>query len=118
MRGSDALSSMSLQASTSQRSSPAAAMFRPVFGKTARVFRQGRYCLGMSGAWCAAALPMVGVETATGIFRATGIKDCLTNVGRIEIARRLAGHSNAKTIGLYDRRYDDISVGEVERIGT
>jgi integrase/recombinase XerD len=30
---------------------------------------------------------------------------------------RIAGHSNAKTTGLYDRRNDDISVGEVERIG-
>jgi hypothetical protein len=28
----------------------------------------------------------------------------------------MAGHSNAKTTGLYDRRNDDISVGEVERI--
>jgi hypothetical protein len=36
---------------------------------------------------------------------------------RIEVAQRMAGHSNAKTIGLYDRRNDDISVGEVERIG-
>jgi integrase/recombinase XerD len=29
----------------------------------------------------------------------------------------MAGHSNAKTIGLYDRRNDDISVSEVERVG-
>jgi integrase/recombinase XerD len=29
----------------------------------------------------------------------------------------MAGHSNAKTTGLYDRRNDDVSVGEVERIG-
>jgi integrase/recombinase XerD len=28
----------------------------------------------------------------------------------------MAGHSNAKTTGLYDRRNDDVSVGEVERI--
>jgi hypothetical protein len=28
----------------------------------------------------------------------------------------MAGHSNAKTTGLYDRRNDDISVEEVERI--
>ena len=28
-----------------------------------------------------------------------------------------AGHSNAKTTALYDRRNDDISVGEVERVG-
>jgi integrase/recombinase XerD len=28
-----------------------------------------------------------------------------------------AGHANAKTTGLYDRRNDDISVSEVERVG-
>jgi integrase/recombinase XerD len=55
-----------------------------------------------------------GIETAIGChtFRATGITD-----GRIEVAQRMAGHSNAKTTGLYDRRNDDVSVGEVERIG-
>jgi len=61
----------------------------------------------------------VGIETAIGChtFRATGITDYLKNGGRIEVAQRMAGHSNAKTTGLYDRRNDDISVGEVERIG-
>ena len=60
-----------------------------------------------------------GIDTAIGChtFRATGITDYLTNGGRIEVAQRMAGHSNAKTIGLYDRRNDDISMGEVERIG-
>jgi integrase/recombinase XerD len=60
-----------------------------------------------------------GIETSIGChtFRATGITDYLTNGGRIEVAQRMAGHSNAKTTGLYDRRNDDISVGEVERIG-
>jgi site-specific recombinase XerD len=60
-----------------------------------------------------------GIETAIGChtFRATGITDYLTNGGRIEVAQRMAGHSNAKTTGLYDRRNDDISVGEVEKIG-
>ena len=33
------------------------------------------------------------------------------------VAQRIAAHSNAKTTGLYDRRNDAISVGEVERIG-
>jgi hypothetical protein len=28
----------------------------------------------------------------------------------------MAGHSNAKTTGLYDRRSDEISLDEVERI--
>jgi len=60
-----------------------------------------------------------GIETAIGChtFRATGITDYLTNGGRIEVAQRMAGHSSARTTGLYDRRNDDISVGEVERIG-
>ena len=60
-----------------------------------------------------------GIETAIGChtFRATGITDYLTNGGRIEVAQRMAGHSNAKTTGLYDRRNDDVSLDEVERIG-
>jgi integrase/recombinase XerD len=60
-----------------------------------------------------------GIATAIGChtFRATGITDYLTNGGRIEVAQRMAGHSNAKTTGLHDRRDDDISVEEVERIG-
>jgi len=32
-------------------------------------------------------------------------------------AQRMAAHSNAETTGLYDRRHDEFSVGEVERIG-
>jgi integrase/recombinase XerD len=61
----------------------------------------------------------VGLETAIGChtFRATGITDYLTNGGKLEIAQRMAGHANAKTTGLYDRRNDDISVSEVERVG-
>jgi integrase/recombinase XerD len=60
-----------------------------------------------------------GIETPVSChtFRATVITDYLTNGGRIEVAQRMAGHSNAKTTGLYDRRNDDISVGEVEKIG-
>jgi integrase/recombinase XerD len=51
-------------------------------------------------------------------LRARGTTDYLTNVGRIELPRRIAGHSDAKTSGLYGRRNDDCNVGEVERIGT
>lgn len=59
-----------------------------------------------------------GIETQIGChtFRATGITDYLKNGGRLEIAQRMAGHSNAKTTGLYDRRGDEISLDEVERI--
>ena len=60
-----------------------------------------------------------GIETPIGChtFRATGITDYLTNGGRIEVAQRMAGHSNSKTTGLYDRRNDDVSISEVERAG-
>lgn len=60
-----------------------------------------------------------GIETAIGCrtFRATRITDYLTKGGRIKVAQCMAGRSNAKAKGLYDRRKDDISVGEVERIG-
>lgn len=59
-----------------------------------------------------------GIETPIGChtFRATGITDYLKNDGRLEIAQRMAGHSNAKTTGLYDRRGDEISLDEVEKI--
>jgi integrase/recombinase XerD len=56
-------------------------------------------------------------KSAATLFRATGITDYRTNGGRIEVAQKMAGHANAKTTVLYDRRNDDISVGEVERIG-
>jgi len=61
-----------------------------------------------------------GIETTIGChtFRATRITDYLTNGGCIEVAQRMAGHSNAKTTGQCGRRNDDIIVGEVERTGT
>ena len=60
-----------------------------------------------------------GIETPIGChsFRAAGITDYLTNGDRIEVAQKMAGHSNAKTTGFYDRRNDDVNVGEVVRIG-
>ena len=57
-----------------------------------------------------------GIETAIGCqtFRATGITDYLTNGGRIEVAQHMAGHSNARTTGLYDRRNEDKCGGSGE----
>jgi integrase/recombinase XerD len=93
-------------------------LFRSALGKTARL--SARPML-RGDVWRMVRRRAVdaGIETAIGChtFRATGITDYLTNGGRIEVAQRMAGHSNAKTTGLYDRRNDDISVGEVERIG-
>lgn len=49
-------------------------------------------------------------------FRATGITAYLKNGGALDRAQKLAGHASSKTTALYDRREDEISVEEVERI--
>jgi hypothetical protein len=49
--------------------------------------------------------------------RLRGNADYLTHSGRIEVAQRMAGHSNAKTTGLYDRRADIVDLAEVAKIG-
>jgi len=60
-----------------------------------------------------------GIETEIGChtFRATGITAYLKNGGRLEIAQQMAAHESARTTGLYDRRSDEVSLDEVERIG-
>jgi hypothetical protein len=49
-------------------------------------------------------------------FRATGIREYLRNGGKLEIAQQTAAHESARTTGLYDRRDDEVSLDEVERI--
>jgi len=60
-----------------------------------------------------------GIQTEIGChtFRATGITAYLKNGGRLEIAQQMAAHESARTTGLYDRRSDEVSLDEVERIG-
>ncbi len=59
-----------------------------------------------------------GIRTQIGnhTFRATGITEYLRNGGKLEIAQRMANHESARTTGLYDRRDDQVSLDEVERI--
>ena len=59
-----------------------------------------------------------GIKTKIGChtFRATGITAYLKNGGRLEIAQQMANHESSRTTGLYDRRGDDVSLDEVERI--
>ena len=61
---------------------------------------------------------VAGIETKIGChtFRATGITAYLKNGGRLEIAQQIAAHESSRTTGLYDRRGDDVSLDEVERI--
>jgi integrase len=60
----------------------------------------------------------VGLKTRIGnhTFRATSITAYLKNDGTLEHAQTMANHSSPRTTKLYDRRQDDISLDEVERI--
>ena len=49
-------------------------------------------------------------------FRATGITEYLRNGGKLEVAQQMAAHESARTTGLYDRRNDQVSLDEIERI--
>jgi len=59
-----------------------------------------------------------GIDTRIGnhSFRATGITAYLKNGGTLENAAAMANHVSTRTTQLYDRRRDDISLDEVERI--
>ncbi len=59
-----------------------------------------------------------GIETKIGnhTFRATGITAYLKNGGTLENAAAMANHASTRTTQLYDRRRDDVSLDEVERI--
>ena len=58
------------------------------------------------------------IETKIGnhTFRATGITAYLKNGGTLEKAAAMANHASTRTTQLYDRRRDDVSLDEVERI--
>ena len=62
----------------------------------------------------AAGLPC---STCCHTLRATGITAYLENGGAIENAQAIAAHESPRTTKLYDRRGDEITLDEVERIG-
>ncbi len=59
-----------------------------------------------------------GLETrvTNHTFRATGITTYLKNGGTLEKAQQMAAHASTRTTQLYDRRSDEVSLDEVERI--
>jgi site-specific recombinase XerD len=59
-----------------------------------------------------------GIATKIGnhTFRGTGITMYLKNGGTLEKARDMANHANTRTTQLYDRRRDEVSLDEVERV--
>ena len=59
-----------------------------------------------------------GIETKLGnhSFRATGITAYLKNGGTLEKAAAMANHASTRTTQLYDRRRDEVTLDEIERI--
>jgi integrase len=58
------------------------------------------------------------IETKLGnhTFRATGITAYLKNGGPLETAAAMANHASTRTTQLYDRRADQVSLDEIERV--
>jgi len=59
-----------------------------------------------------------GIATMVGnhSFRATGITAYLQNGGTLERAAVMANHASTRTTQLYDRRSDEVTLSEIERI--
>jgi integrase len=60
-----------------------------------------------------------GIKTKIGnhSLRATGITDYLKNNGTLEHAQSMANHSSPRTTKLYDRRADETTLDEYEKVG-
>ena len=92
-------------------------LFRTADGRSGRLTSNGMGqadAYRMIGRRAAAA----GVATRIGChsWRARGITAYLENGGLLEHAQRMAAHASARTTKLYDRRGEQISLDEVERI--
>ena len=94
-------------------------------GPLFRTIARGTGCLSATPLPQANAFQMVrrrataaGIETAIGnhSFRATGITAYLRNGGTLEKAATMANHASTRTTQLYDRRPDDVTLDEVERV--
>ena len=61
---------------------------------------------------------VAGIKTKLGnhSFRATGITAYLRNGGTLEMAAAMANHASTRTTQLYDRRRDEVTLDEIERI--
>ena len=63
-----------------------------------------------------AAAAGIKIRIGNHTFRATGITAYLRNNGQLEHAQTIANHASPRTTKLYDRRSDEITLDEVEKI--
>jgi site-specific recombinase XerD len=96
---------------------PVGPLFRTTAGKTGALTRnamwqQDAYQMIQRRA------PPAGIKTRIGnyTFPATGITAYLKNKGTLEAAQQIANHESPRTNKLYDRRQDEISLDEVDKI--
>jgi integrase len=92
-------------------------LFRTAAGKTGRLSdkplrQQDAYRIVERRAKAAGIQTRIGNHT----FRATGITAYLKNSGKLEVAQQIANHESPRTTKLYDRRHDEISLDEIEKI--
>jgi site-specific recombinase XerD len=92
-------------------------LFRTAAGKTGSLtgnamWQQDAYRMIQCRASDASIKTRIGNHT----FRATGITAYLKNKGTLEAAQHIANHESPRTTKLYDRRQDEISLDEVEKI--
>jgi len=61
---------------------------------------------------------LAGIKTkiSNHTFRAISVTAYMNNGGKLETAQQIANHESLRTTKLYDRRQDEISLDEVERI--
>jgi site-specific recombinase XerD len=99
------------------RSDPKGPLFRTIgrgTGKLTRTVLPQANAYAMIRRRAAAA----GIDTKLGnhSFRATGITAYLKNGGTLEKAAAMANHASTRTTQLYDRRREELTLDEVERI--
>jgi integrase len=92
-------------------------LFRTAAGKSGKLthnamWQQDAYRMIQRRATAAGIKTRIGNHT----FRATGITAYLKNKGTLEAAQQIANHESHRTTKLYDRRQDEISLDEVEKI--
>jgi site-specific recombinase XerD len=101
----------------SLRSEPKTPLFRTTRGRSRQLTTNGlqeREALAMIKRRAAVAgLP---ATICNHTFRATGITAYLESGGTVEKAQAIAAHESPRTTKLYDRRSDQISLDEIERI--
>lgn len=95
-----------------------APLFRTLGGRgrktltAARMARQDARRMIVRRAVAAGIVTRLGCHT----FRATGITVYLLNGGLLEYAQQMAAHESARTTKLYDRRNDQVTLDQIERI--